>query len=114
MALRFAFGVKVNTNRLPIEPLPVVQGVDDDDCPCIVISGDCIVLSVDCGDIDAALAADQIVGRPQPELISPQSRLVLDRDDQSAVRIGNGARTMSDTERALAGANFDLRGVELG
>ncbi|MER8467192.1 hypothetical protein [Mesorhizobium sp. M1396] len=113
MALRSAFGIEVDKDRRLFERLSVVQRVDDDDSPCVV-SGDCIVLSGDCGDIDAALPADQIVARPQPELVFLQSRLVLDRDDQSAVRIGNGARTMSDTERALAGANFDLRRIELG
>ena len=103
-----ALGIIVHGDRFAAEPRPVVQGIDDDDRPWIpVIIGDS-------RDVDTAVPADQIVGCTQAEPVSLQSGFVPDRDGQPAVGIGDGARAMLDAERTLAGADFDLRRIELG
>src|SRR3546814_8770356 len=55
------------------------------------------------GDVDAAVAADEIVRRLQAEPIEAAARFVRHRDAQRAGRIGDRARAVPAAESALAG-----------
>src|SRR3546814_19256541 len=63
-----------------------------------------VTLAHDGGDVDAAVAADEIVRRLQAEPIDAAARFVRHRDAQRAGRIGDRARAVPAAESALAGA----------